>query len=149
MSLALEEVTEDITTSFEMFSKDYSQLLHIESEDNYELASDIALKLETIIGDTNDHPLYPLMKMIDDAIEAYEDNDLEVQAFMDEIDSMPTGIPLLITLMDQYQLTGNDFKEEIGHKSTVSKILSGDRELTKNHIQKLSARFDISPALFF
>ncbi|HCJ9604691.1 TPA: helix-turn-helix domain-containing protein, partial [Escherichia coli] len=36
----------------------------------------------------------------------------------------------------------------IGSKSMVSRVLSGERKLTVEHIRKLSARFGISPALF-
>lgn len=38
---------------------------------------------------------------------------------------------------------------EIGSKSVVSRVLSGERNLTKKHIQALSQRFGISPAVFF
>ena len=60
----------------------------------------------------------------------------------------PADISMLRLLMDQYELNGTDFPE-IGDKTLVSKILKGDRNLTKDHIIKLSERFDISPVLFF
>jgi len=51
-------------------------------------------------------------------------------------------------LMDQNNLGTADLPE-IGSKSLVSKILNGHRRLTIDHINSLSKRFGISPALFF
>ena len=51
--------------------------------------------------------------------------------------------------MDQYQLKADDLKDVIGGKSLVSMILNGTRKLTKEHIQALYTRYNISPALFF
>jgi HTH-type transcriptional regulator/antitoxin HigA len=36
-----------------------------------------------------------------------------------------------------------------GSKSVVSEILHGSRKLNRNHIEKLSKRFNVSPAVFF
>jgi len=36
-----------------------------------------------------------------------------------------------------------------GTPSVVSEVLSGKRKLNKEHIQKLSERFGVSPELFF
>ena len=38
---------------------------------------------------------------------------------------------------------------EIGSNTLVSKVLNGKRNLTRNHIEALSERFGVSPALFF
>jgi len=51
--------------------------------------------------------------------------------------------------MVNHNLNTSDFDKEIGKKSFVSMILNGKRNLTKDHIQKLSQRFCVSPALFF
>jgi len=53
---------------------------------------------------------------------------------------------MLRLLMHKHALKGSDFEHEIGKRSYVSLILSGERKLTKEHIEK---RFNISPALFF
>lgn len=55
---------------------------------------------------------------------------------------------VLSFLMEQHQLTQNDLPE-IGSQSLVSKILKGERQLTLRHIEKLSTRFHVSPAVFF
>ncbi|MGH9687866.1 MAG: helix-turn-helix domain-containing protein [Candidatus Acidiferrales bacterium] len=36
-----------------------------------------------------------------------------------------------------------------GHESVVSEIVNGKRPLSKTHIEKLSRRFNVSPAVFF
>jgi len=54
-----------------------------------------------------------------------------------------------LQLMDQHELGVADLPE-IGSKSLVSKILNErDRQLTRQHIDALSRRINISPALFF
>ncbi|MBX2838143.1 MAG: transcriptional regulator, partial [Gammaproteobacteria bacterium] len=59
------------------------------------------------------------------------------------------ALAVLRTLMDQHDLGVADLPE-IGSKSLVSKILNErDRQLTRQHIDELSRRFGISPALFF
>jgi len=59
------------------------------------------------------------------------------------------SIASLQALIDRYRLNLSDLKEEVGSKSTVSLILSGKRNLTRTHIEKLSARFKVNPAVFF
>ena len=50
--------------------------------------------------------------------------------------------------MEDHHLTQADLPE-ISNQSLVSKILKGERSLTTEHIQKLSKRFHVSPAVFF
>jgi HTH-type transcriptional regulator/antitoxin HigA len=42
-----------------------------------------------------------------------------------------------------------DLAEVFGTPSIVSEVLSGKREPNKDHIKRLSRRFDVSPELFF
>lgn len=58
-----------------------------------------------------------------------------------------TPIEMLEFLMEQHGLEQKDLPE-IGSQSLVSKILSGERKLTVEHIKKLSKRFHVSPAVF-
>ena len=55
---------------------------------------------------------------------------------------------ILEFLMQQHELTQSDLPE-IGSQSHVSKILAGERNLTKEQIGKLAKRFGVSPAIFF
>jgi HTH-type transcriptional regulator/antitoxin HigA len=38
---------------------------------------------------------------------------------------------------------------ELGSESTVSLVLSGKRQLNRDHIARLSRRFHVSPSVFF
>lgn len=50
--------------------------------------------------------------------------------------------------MEVQSLRQKDLVDVFGTESIVSDVLNGRRELRKQHIQKLSARFGISPAVF-
>ena len=65
--------------------------------------------------------------------------------------SLPEATPLdvLRFLMTSNGLTQRDLSKEFGSESTASLVLSGRRELAKNHIRALSERFHVSPAVFF
>lgn len=58
-----------------------------------------------------------------------------------------TPIEMLEFLMQEHHLSQNDLPE-IGSQSLVSKILHGERNLTTDHIKKLSERFGVSPEVF-
>jgi HTH-type transcriptional regulator/antitoxin HigA len=51
--------------------------------------------------------------------------------------------------MDQHGLLQKDLADVFGAPSIVSEVLSGKRELNKDHIKRLSRRFHVSPELFF
>ncbi len=55
--------------------------------------------------------------------------------FNKAIAEIPVGVALLRTLIDQHKLSYSDLKDEIGSKSLVSQILSGQRSLTITHIK--------------
>lgn len=93
-------------------------------------------------------PESPLLDIISARISRYEASQPEIVALRKEMESVPVGIAVLRTLMDQYKLTTSDFQNEIGSKSMVSRVLNGQRQLTLNHIKKLAFRFGVSPALF-
>ena len=81
-------------------------------------------------------------------IEKWENESEEFSEFNQRISQLNDGIAALKTLMDQHQLKVSDLKAEIGGKSLVSMILNGTRNLTIEHIQALSERFEISPVVF-
>jgi len=90
----------------------------------------------------------PLIDFLASKIADYEDNSPRFAEFNKAIAEMPVGVALLRTLIDQYRLSYSDLKEEIGSKSLVSQILSGQRSLTLMHIKALSARFGVKPEWF-
>lgn len=52
-------------------------------------------------------------------------------------------------LMEAHGLRQKDLLDVFGTESIVSDVLNGKRDLTKDHIKRLSARFAVSPAVFF
>ncbi len=91
----------------------------------------------------------PLIVMLAASIERWENQAPEFAEFNQHISDLDSGVAVLRTLMSQHQLQTDDFQNELGGKSMVSMILNGTRKLSKNHIQALSGRFKLSPALFF
>ena len=91
----------------------------------------------------------PLIVMLAASIERWENQAPEFAEFNQHILDLDSGVAVLRTLMSQHQLQTDDFQNELGGKSMVSMILNGTRKLSKNHIQALSGRFNLSPALFF
>ncbi|EDX6480680.1 TPA: helix-turn-helix domain-containing protein [Salmonella enterica] len=90
----------------------------------------------------------PLIDFLASKIAEYEDNSKQFAEFNKSVAEMTVGVALLRTLIDQYKLSYSDLKEEIGSKSLVSQILSGQRSLTITHIKALSARFGVKPEWF-
>src|SRR5260370_28132455 len=76
---------------------------------------------------------------------------LLIEDFEDRHYQLPRAKPLEILqcLIDQYGLFQNDLADVFGTPSIVSEVLSGKRELNKEHIKRLSRRFHVSPELFF
>jgi HTH-type transcriptional regulator / antitoxin HigA len=64
---------------------------------------------------------------------------------------LPKADPIEVVqeLMRANGLRQKDLAEEFGTESIVSEVLSGKRELNKEHIKRLSERFRVSPAVFF
>lgn len=117
---------------------------HIHDEADYEKA--LALMDELV----DEYDTYlPLIEVLSASIERWENEAEYFSEFNQRIAGLGDGVAVLRTLMDQYALKTDDFKNEIGGKSLVSMILSGDRKLTIGHIQALSARFHIPVGAFF
>jgi HTH-type transcriptional regulator/antitoxin HigA len=51
--------------------------------------------------------------------------------------------------MEVHKLRQKDLADVFGTESIVSDVLNGKRDLAKEHIRRLSARFNVSPAVFF
>jgi HTH-type transcriptional regulator / antitoxin HigA len=76
---------------------------------------------------------------------------LLIEDFEEKRYRLPRGKPLdvLRFLMEQHGLMQKDIVKVFGTPSIVSEVLSGKRDLNKDHIERLSARFRVSPELFF
>jgi HTH-type transcriptional regulator / antitoxin HigA len=76
---------------------------------------------------------------------------LLIEDFEEKHYSIPKAAPaeVLDFLMDQHGLRQKDLLDVFGSPSVVSEVLSGKRELSKEHIRRLSGRFHLSPEIFF
>ena len=76
---------------------------------------------------------------------------LLIKDFEEKRYSLPRAKPLdaLRFLMDQHDLRQKDLAGVFGTPSIVSEVLSGKRDLNKDHIKRLSKRFHVSPEIFF
>ncbi len=138
-----------VTNSFLRFASHAKHILHLHSKQDYENALTLVEFLFDTTADSQDDPLNDLITIVSNAITEYESKDKSLDEFNRKLIEVDSSIATLRVLMDQYDLTGSDFQVEIGSKSLVSMILSGERNLTKEHIINLSQRFNINPALFF
>jgi len=83
--------------------------------------------------------------------EAIELMTLLVERYESEHCPIPEAPPadVLRFLMEHNGLSQRDVAPELGSESTVSLVLSGKRQLNRDHIARLSRRFSVSPAVFF
>jgi len=84
-------------------------------------------------------------------VEAIELLTLLVERYEEEHFAIPNASPadVLRFLLDQHGLRQRDLAAELGGESVVSEVLSGKRKLNAAHIEQLSKRFHVSPAVFF
>jgi len=76
---------------------------------------------------------------------------LLIEDFEEKRYRLPHAKPVDVVrfLMEQHNLLQKDLADVFGTRSIVSEVLSGKRELNKEHIARLSARFHVSPEVFF
>jgi HTH-type transcriptional regulator/antitoxin HigA len=74
-----------------------------------------------------------------------------IESYEEEHYPVPDASPLevLRALMEANNLRQKDLVPIFGSEGIVSEVLHKKRELNKTHIEKLSARFHVSPAVFF
>ena len=76
---------------------------------------------------------------------------LLIEDFEEKRYPIPRAKPVDVVrfLMEQHNLLQKDLVDIFRTRSIVSEVLSGKRELNKEHIARLSARFHVSPEVFF
>jgi HTH-type transcriptional regulator/antitoxin HigA len=86
-----------------------------------------------------------------DEEEAIELMTLLVERYESERFAVPEAEPadVLRALLEWNGLSQRGIASELGGESTVSLVLSGKRQLSRDHIARLSRRFNVSPAVFF
>lgn len=75
-------------------------------------------------------------------VEAYESDHHAIEV------SDLTPIQVLKHLLDSNNMNASHLGELLGNRSLGSKILRGQRELSKSHIRVLAKRFNVDPGLF-
>ena len=115
----------------------YARVPHNDSE--YEKLLDLVDVLMEISRQKQDERVTSFLKFVAKNIEAYEKRHYLTPSL--------SPIDMLEFLMEEHSL-GQDDLPEIGSQSLVSKILSGDRQLTVEHIRHLAKRFGVSPSVF-
>jgi HTH-type transcriptional regulator/antitoxin HigA len=134
---------EAIKESARMLERSAGFLSEISTDDAYRKA--LALVEELIDEDYDGNRL--LIEILSHSIERWEDRAPEFAEFNARVATL-NDTDVLRLLMEQHNLGVADLPE-IGQKSLVSRILNGERNLTKTHIQALADRFGVSPAIFF
>lgn len=130
------------------FTKVAAPYLYITDEIHYQETLDVLEKLMEEIGENEKSPLNAIIEMLAQAVSEYEEHDKNLNKFERASDTQPADLVMLRVLMTQHGLNTTDLPE-IGSKSMVSRVLNGERELSKKHIAALAQRFKIDPALFF
>jgi len=110
------------------------------NENEYEEQLAFIDKLMEFSRHSDDERVKSLLKLVAKNISYYEERKYSSVKI--------SSIDVLKFLMEEHGLGQNDLPE-VGSQSLVSKVLSGERQLTKEHIEKLSKRFKVSPAVFF
>ncbi|MFJ5296489.1 type II toxin-antitoxin system HigA family antitoxin [Pseudomonas sp. NPDC088368] len=117
---------------------------HIDSDEDYQQA--LAAIDELTDGQVLDQVEQTLLETLCDTVERYEGSASRFEAFGERVAAL-TGVDLIKALMVQNGLTGADLPE-VGDKTVVSRVLSGQRHLTIAMINRLSTRFHIEPGAF-
>jgi HTH-type transcriptional regulator/antitoxin HigA len=130
-------MTTTLADPAEMIRQGAPHLIHSEQELAEYTAALFHLTGKTTLTEQEEEAIELLTVLI----ERYESEHYPVP------DATPADV--LRFLLDSNGLTQRDLADELGSESTVSLVLAGKRPLTRNHIARLSKRFDVSPAVFF
>lgn len=114
--------------------------IHIpRNESEYERLLKFLTELMEFSRHKKDERVTSLLKVIAKNIESYESIHYPTKS--------STPVEVLEFLMEEHGLSQSDLPE-IGSQSLVSKIISGERQLTLEHIRQLSKRFNVLPSVF-
>lgn len=84
------------------------------------------------------------LDLLSTLVEAYEAEQLKA-----ELEALPRGLGMLKYLCEENGINGVELSRILGvRRPQVSLLLSGERNLTVGHIQRLSKHFKVSPELF-
>ena len=133
------DLRDDLPGSFEELGA-VLPLRPIHDESDLENAQAIADRLAVLGTRTADQDAY--LETLSILIEKYEDEHHAIDT--EGLDAIGN----LKLLMEQHEMNASDLGRLLGQRQLGAKILSGDRDLSKAHIQSLAAHFAVSPAVF-
>jgi HTH-type transcriptional regulator/antitoxin HigA len=111
----------------------------IHDEASFDAATDVVMKMagHALNKDQEDY-----LDLLSTLIEVYDQEHHAIAA------ATMTPIEALKYLLEENGMNVSDFGRLIGNRSLGSKILRGERDLSKSHILTLAKRFSVRPDLF-
>lgn len=113
----------------------------IEDEADLDIAQELADRLAVLDRRTTDQEDY--LETLSLLIERYESENHAIDT------SRMNPLDTLRFLMKQHGMTASQLGEILGQRQLGPKVLSGQRQLSKNHIQSLCRHFKVGPGAFF
>ena len=113
-------------------------VIHTEDENEHFIATLEKLERRSLNWSPAEAKLAELLTLL---IENFEDQNYKLIA--------ATPREVLCELMESNGLKQKELVDVFGAESTVSAVLNGKREMTREHIKRLSRRFHVSPEVFF
>jgi HTH-type transcriptional regulator/antitoxin HigA len=98
--------------------------------------------LDSLVGFQLNQDQLDYVEVMTTLVGAYEDQHHAVDT------SKISGLDSLKYLLEQNNMNASDLGELLGNRSLGSKILRGERELSKTHLRILAKRFNVDAGLF-
>ena len=111
----------------------------IHDEADYDNAIEM---LDTIVGFKLNEDQTDYLIALTTLVGAYEDDHYAITL------TEKTGLDALKYLLEQNTMTASDLGVLLGNRSLGSKILRGERDLSKSHLRILAERFKVDAGLF-
>ena len=132
--------TSKVIHTWEAFASVGQQFLNpISSEAEFVAAEELLDEITDRMDSANDPRYVGLFRILAERVSAWEEEHVSIP------DAPPHQV--LKFLMEQHQLRQIDLKEFVD-QSTLSKILRGEREISKRLAKNLAARFSVPIELF-
>lgn len=111
----------------------------IRDEADYDNAIDV---LDALVGHDLNQDQLDYVEVMTTLVGMYEDKHHAIDT------SDFRGLDALKYLLEQNEMTASDLGNLLGNRSLGSKILRGERELSKRHLRILAERFKVDAGLF-
>lgn len=111
----------------------------IRDESDHENAIEV---LDALVGFKLNEDQLDYVEVLTTLVGSYEDEHHAIDT------SKISGLDSLKYLLEQNNMNASDLGELLGNRSLGSKILRGERELSKTHLRILAKRFNVDAGLF-